>query len=175
MSWKWGRLLSTLMNYGQTYDLNFTIRSLLQLLWALEKELINEFSILFEHEPHWNAFFQKLMHGGSHCLATLKVLEKYCITIKPLLRKLILQMYNCVKDRKNYHLNTCILMFPTCKRSAIRDSSCWPHPQGHRWKFWISFQKLREQDNYVLADLMKAFLMFFCIFFNNECIIISYF
>jgi hypothetical protein len=151
------------MSSSQTYDLNFTIGSLLQLFWALEKDLINESRVLFEHAPHWNAFFQRLMHGDSHCLATLNVLEKYCINVKPLLRKLLFQMYNCVKDRKNYHLNTCIFISPNCKRSVwrsvIRVSSCWPHPRGHRWKFWIFFQKLREQDNYVLVNLMKAFMV----------------
>jgi hypothetical protein len=55
------------------------------------------------------------MHGGSCCLAALKVLEKYCNNVKPLPRKLLFQMYNCVEDRKNYHLNTCILIFPNCK------------------------------------------------------------
>jgi hypothetical protein len=40
------------MHFGQTYDLNFTIGSLLQLFQALEKELVNESRILFEHEPH---------------------------------------------------------------------------------------------------------------------------
>jgi hypothetical protein len=58
--------------------------------------------ILFEHEPQ-NAFFQRLMHGGSHCLATLKVLEKFT-SVKPLPMKLFLQMDNCVKDNKNHHL-----------------------------------------------------------------------
>jgi hypothetical protein len=43
------------------------------------------------------------MHGGFHCLAALKVLEKFA-NVKLLLRKLFLQMDNCVKDNNNHHL-----------------------------------------------------------------------
>jgi hypothetical protein len=60
----------------------FKFGSLLQLLWTLEKEPINESRILFEHESQ-NAFFKRLMHGGSRCLVTSKVLEKFT-NVKPL-------------------------------------------------------------------------------------------
>jgi hypothetical protein len=43
------------------------------------------------------------MHGGFHCLDALKVLEKI-VNVKPLLKKLFLQMDNCVKDNNNHHL-----------------------------------------------------------------------
>jgi len=68
----------------------------------LEKEPINESRVIFEHEPQ-NAFFQRLMHGSSSCLASLKALEKF-IGVKPLLRKLFFQMDNCVKNNKDHHL-----------------------------------------------------------------------
>jgi hypothetical protein len=78
------------------------IRFLLWLFRTLKNEPINESKIIFAHEPQ-NAFFQKLMHGGSHCLATLKVSKNFT-SVKPLPRKLFFQMDNCVKDKKNCHL-----------------------------------------------------------------------
>jgi hypothetical protein len=46
-------------NEFQPNDLNFIIKLLLQLLWALEKNLISESKILFEFEPQ-NSFFWQL-------------------------------------------------------------------------------------------------------------------
>jgi len=69
----------------------------------LEKEPINESKIIFEHKPQ-NAFFQKLMHGSSFYLVSLKALEKF-INAKPLLRKLFFQMDNCVKNNKDRRLH----------------------------------------------------------------------
>jgi hypothetical protein len=43
------------------------------------------------------------MQGSSHYVHSLKVINKF-IGVKLLLRKLWLQMANCVKDTKNYHL-----------------------------------------------------------------------
>ncbi len=74
----------------------------MQLFRTLEKDLVNESMIFFEHEPQ-NAFFQRLMHGGSYCLAILKAPKNFT-GAKSLLRKLLLQMDNCVKDNKNHHL-----------------------------------------------------------------------
>jgi len=89
--------------------------------------------ILFEHEPK-NAFFWRLMHGGSHCLGALKALENFS-SVKPLLRKLLFQMDNCVKDNKNRSL-ACILVTLDCKRNVWRSVtsvfSCWPH----LWEHW---------------------------------------
>jgi hypothetical protein len=50
-------------------------------------------------------FFQQLMQGSSHYVHSPKIIEKF-IDAKPLLRKLLLQMDNCVKDTKNNHLNS---------------------------------------------------------------------
>jgi len=43
------------------------------------------------------------MQGSLWCLKALKVLEQV-VDAKPLLKKLLLQMDNCVKDNKNRHL-----------------------------------------------------------------------
>jgi hypothetical protein len=43
------------------------------------------------------------MQGSSWCLKALKALEQV-VGAKPLPKKLLLQMDNCVKDNKNRHL-----------------------------------------------------------------------
>jgi hypothetical protein len=43
------------------------------------------------------------MQGSLQCLKALEVL-KQAIGAKPLFKKLLLQMNNCVKDNKNWHL-----------------------------------------------------------------------
>ncbi len=65
----------------------------------MKKEPINESRILFEHEPQ-NAFFHPLKQGSFHYLL------KKLISVKPLTRKMLLQMDNYVKDNKNRHLLT---------------------------------------------------------------------
>jgi hypothetical protein len=97
--------------------------SLLQLLGALEKEPLNE----SQNEPQ-NAFFWRLMHGGSHCLGALWALENFT-SVKPLLRKLLFQMDNCVKNNKNCHF-LAFLQKLNVWRSVISVFSCWSHPWG---------------------------------------------
>jgi hypothetical protein len=83
-------------------DLNFMIGLLLRLFYNLEMELVRESWVLFEFEPQ-NTFFQQILQGSSHCLNALKPTDKI-VGVKPLLRKLLLQMDNCVKDNKNCHM-----------------------------------------------------------------------
>jgi hypothetical protein len=65
-------------------------------------ELIKESQVLLEFEPQ-NAFFQQILQGSSHCLNALKLAYKI-VGVKPLPRKLFLQMDNWVKDKKNHQL-----------------------------------------------------------------------
>jgi hypothetical protein len=90
-------------NEFQPNDLNFMIE-LLQLLWALKKELVSESRILFEFKPQ-NSFFWQLMQGSSHYVHSLKVIDKF-IGAKPLPIKLLLLMDNFVKELKNDHLHS---------------------------------------------------------------------
>ncbi len=83
-------------------DPNFTIGSLLHLFCILKKEPIGESWFLFEFEPK-NAFFQQILQGSSCCLNALKHVDKI-VAVKPLPRKLLLHMDNCVKYNKNHHL-----------------------------------------------------------------------
>ncbi len=80
-------------------DLNFIIGSLLRLLQTLEKEHVRESQRLFNHELQ-NEFFEQLMQGSSWCLKALKALEQV-VGAKPLPKKLLFQMDNCVKVNKN--------------------------------------------------------------------------
>jgi hypothetical protein len=83
-------------------NLNVMIRSLMRLFHNLEKEPVNESWVLFEFEPQ-NAFFQQILQGSFHCSNALKLMDKI-IGVKPLPRKLLFQMNNCVKDNNNHHL-----------------------------------------------------------------------
>jgi len=57
---------------------------------------------MFEFELQ-NTFFQQILQGSSHCLNALKHVDKI-VGVKPLQRKLLLQLDNCVKDNKNCHM-----------------------------------------------------------------------
>jgi hypothetical protein len=94
-------------------DPNFMIGSLLLLFRSLEKKPIRESWVLFEFETQ-NAFFQQILQGSSHCLNALKPTDKI-VGVKSLLRKLIFQMDNCVKDNKNHHLLMFLSLLTTCE------------------------------------------------------------
>jgi hypothetical protein len=137
-------------------DLSFKIRFLLWLFRTLEKEPIIKSKIIFAHEPQ-NAFFQKLMHGGSHCLAALKVLKNFT-SVKPLLKKLFFQMDNCVKDNKNYHLLDFMSFLSARKVFEEVQLIIGHNHEDIDGSFGYLLKNLREWDNYVLVDLLKAFM-----------------
>jgi hypothetical protein len=104
----------TFVQYSNEFwpnDLNSTIGSLLQLLWTLEKEPINEFRILFEHEPQ-SDFFQRLMYEGFHYLATLKAIEEF-ISRTHCLKNCFCKWTICVKDNKNQDLHIVLFFLIT--------------------------------------------------------------
>ncbi len=142
-------------------DLNFTIGSLLQLLRTLEKEPICELWKLFEEEFQ-NEFFSLLMQGKSWCVKALKALEQF-VGAKPLPRKLLFQMDNCMKDNKNRYLLAFLSFLTT--RDVFEELQLGFLVVGHMHKdidgcFGYLSKKLREQSNYCLVDLMKTFMVF---------------
>jgi hypothetical protein len=70
----------------------------------LEKALVCESNILFEHPPQ-NALFARLLQSKSHYTSELKTPNEV-MGPKPLPNKLLLQMDNCVKNNKNRYLLT---------------------------------------------------------------------
>jgi hypothetical protein len=62
-------------------------------------EQVKESWVLLEFESQ-SAFFQQFLQGSSHCLNALKLTDKI-VDVKPLPRKLLLQMDNCVKNNKH--------------------------------------------------------------------------
>ncbi len=68
---------------------------------------------MFEFEPQ-NAFFQQIMQGSSHCLNALKLANKI-VGMKPLPKKLFLQMDDYVKDNKNRQLLTFLSLLTICE------------------------------------------------------------
>jgi hypothetical protein len=101
------------------------------------------------------------MHGSSHCLTTLKVPKKF-IDVKPLFKKLLLQMDNYVKDNNNYHLFaflsllTARKMFEQVQLGILGVGHTHENIDGNLG--YLS-KNLKKQDNYVLDDLMKTFMV----------------
>jgi hypothetical protein len=91
-------------------DPNFSIGSLLWLFQTLEKVLVCESKILFEHPPQ-NTLFACLLQGKFHCTSDLKTPSE-AMGCKLLITKFfLLQMDNCMKDNKNGYLLPFISFF----------------------------------------------------------------
>jgi hypothetical protein len=122
-------------------------------------ELVKDSWVLFEFEPQ-NAFFQQILQGSSRCLNALKPTNKI-IGVKPLLRKLLLQMDNCVKDNKNCHM---LVFLSLLTIREVFEVQLGFLVVGHTHEdidesFGYLSKKLEKQNNYVMADLMKAFML----------------
>jgi hypothetical protein len=80
--------------------------------------------------------------------------------MKPLPRKLLLQMNNCVKDNTNHHLLP-IFSLLTTQRVFDEVQLGFLVVQHTRKDIDGSFgflsKKLKEKDNYILANLMQVF------------------
>jgi hypothetical protein len=101
------------------------------------------------------------MHGGSCCLVALKVLKKFT-SAKSLPKKLLFQMDNCVKDNKNHHLLAFLSLMITRKVSEQMQLRFLIVGHTHEdidGNFGYLSKTLRERDNFVLVDLMKAFMV----------------
>ncbi len=82
------------------------------------------------------------MQRSSWDLDSLKILENL-VGVKPLLKKMLFQMENCVKNIKICHFITCLSLLIAWKSvggGEIGVLNCWTHTWGHWEKFWISFQ-----------------------------------
>jgi len=84
------------------------------------------------------------------------------VGVKPLLRKLVFQMDNCVKDNKNPHM--LVFLSLLIAHEVFEEIQLGFLVVGHTHEvtdesFRYLSKKLREQNNYVVADLMKG-LMF---------------
>jgi hypothetical protein len=126
----------------------------------LEVVLVLELKLLFEHPPQ-NSFFALLLQGKSHCVRELWTLD-WTIDLKLLPRNLLFQMDNYVKDNKNQHLLPFLLLlmardvFEEVKLGFLVVSHTHEDIDGC---FGYLSKKLREENNYILADLMRAFMV----------------
>jgi len=101
------------------------------------------------------------MQGSSQCLKVLKV-PKQVIGAKPLPKNLLLQMDKYVKDNKNQHLFDFLSLLTT--KEVFEEVQLGFHVIGHTHedidgKFGYLSKKLKLQNNYVLVDLMKTFMV----------------
>ncbi len=95
-------------------------------------------------------------------LNALKLANKI-VGVKPLPRKLLLQMDNCMKDNKNRQLLAFLSLLITCEVFVEVQLGFLPVVHTHEdidGSFGYLLKKLREQNNYVMANLMKAFVLF---------------
>jgi hypothetical protein len=95
----------------------------------------------------------------------MKPAEKI-VGVKPLPRKLLLQMDNYVKDNKNHHMLVFLSLLTT--REVIKEVQFKFLIVRHTYEdidgsFEYLSKKLREQNNYAMVDLMKAFM------FSQDC------
>jgi len=101
------------------------------------------------------------MEGSSRCLKVLKV-PKQVIGAKLILKKLLLQMDKYVKDNKSQHLFDFLSLLTT--KEVFEEVQLGFHVVGHTHedidgKFGYLSKKLKLQNNYVLVDLMKTFMV----------------
>jgi hypothetical protein len=125
----------------------------------LEKEPLHESQRLFNHELQ-NEFFEQLMQGSLQCLKALKVLEQ-AVGAKPLPKKLLLQMDNCVKDNKNRRLLfflSLLIAKEVFEKVQLRFLVIGHTHEDIDGSFGYLSKNLKKQNNYVLENLMKAFM-----------------
>jgi hypothetical protein len=92
-------------------------------------------------------------------LNALKLVDKI-VGVKPLLRKLLLHMDNCVKNNNNCQQPTFLSLLTV--HEGFEEVQLGFLIVGHIHEnidksFGYLLKKLREQNNYVMANLMKAF------------------
>jgi hypothetical protein len=100
------------------------------------------------------------MQRNSSCLNTLKLVKKI-VGVKPLPRKLLLQMDNCVKDNMNHPLRAFLSLLIAHK--VFEEIELGFLVVGHTYEdidesFGYLLKILRMPNNYVITDFMKAFM-----------------
>jgi hypothetical protein len=88
-------------------------------------------------------------------------LEDKIVGLKPLLKKLFFQMDNCVKDNKNRHL--LVFLYLLTAHEVFEEVQLGFLVVGHTHEdidgnFGYLSKKLKEKNNYLMANLMKAFM-----------------
>jgi hypothetical protein len=116
--------------------------------------------MLFEHPPQ-NTLFACLLQGKSHYTTKLKTPSE-SVGPKSLPKKFLLQMDNCVKDNKNKYLLAFLLLL--IAREVFEEVKLGFLVVGYTHEdidgcFGYLSKKLKEQNNYILVDFMKAFMV----------------
>jgi len=122
--------------------------------------LILESELLFENPPQ-NSFFAHMLQGKSCCIHELRT-PNQIVGPKPLPRNLLLQMDDCVKDNKNRHLLGFLSLLTV--RDVFEEVKLGFLVVGHTHEdidgcFGYLSKKLKEENNYILTNLMKTFMI----------------
>ncbi len=101
------------------------------------------------------------MQGSSCCIRELKMLKQ---VVSPNLvpRNLLLQMDNYMKDNKIQHLLAFLSLLTineVFEKAQLRFLVVGHTHEDIDGCFRYLSKKLRDQNNYILANLMKAFMM----------------
>jgi len=103
-----------------------------------------------------------LLQGKSHCIHELHTPEKIVGT-KPLSNNLLFQMDNYVKDNKNRHLLAFLSLLTTrdvFEKVKLMGFVVIGHThEGIDGCFGYLLKKLKKQNNYVLVDFMRVFMV----------------
>jgi len=131
---------------------------------ALKRSQLRSHKFYFNLNP-------KMDSSNKSCKEVLVVwmhwnLQKKIVGVKPLPRKLLLQMDNCVKDNKNHHLLAFLSLLTT--QEVFKEVQLGFLVVGHTHEnidgsFGYLSKTLKEQNNYVMVDLMKSFM------FSQDC------
>jgi hypothetical protein len=116
--------------------------------------------MLFEHPPQ-NALFTRLLQGKSHYIIELKTSNE-SVDPKLLPKFFLLQINNYVKDNKNSYLLAFLSLL--MMREVFEEVKLRFLVVAHTHKnidgcFGYLSKKLKKQNNYILVDLMKAFMV----------------
>jgi hypothetical protein len=102
-----------------------------------------------------------MLQGESHCICKLHTLDQI-LGLKPLPRNWLLQMDNCVKHNKNQHL--LVFLSLLTMRDVFEKVKLGFLIVGHTHEdidgyFGYLSKNLSEENNYILANLLRAFMI----------------
>ncbi len=102
-----------------------------------------------------------MLQGKLRCICKLHT-SNQIVGPKPLLRNLSLQMDNFVKDNKNQHLLTFLSLLMA--KDVLEEVKLGFLVVNHTHEdidgcFGYLSKKLKEENNYILAYLMRAFMI----------------
>ncbi len=148
------------MNELWPNDLNLTIGSLLHLFQTLGVAWVLELKVLFEHPQH-NSFFACLLQGKLHCMCELWTLDHLVDSAKPLAK---IYSYKWIISWRIIKVGISLHFSILTMKDVVKEVKLGFLVVDHNHEdidgcFGYLSKMLRKQHNYILANLMKAFIV----------------